>query len=94
MDKNEKKFEKPVERFEILTDESLMPGNGVHKGKRMKDVPADYLLWCRENARASKSVNAYISDNYDALLKQAGRKPQGSMLRTRAVRPSNRQLGK
>lgn len=54
-----------------LTDECEMPGNGVHKGKKMKDVPADYLIWCFENDRCSKQVRAYVVDNMDVLKQQA-----------------------
>lgn len=54
-----------------LTDECEMPGNGKHKGKKMKDVPADYLIYCYENDMVSKQVRAYVVDNMDVLKVQA-----------------------
>jgi uncharacterized protein (DUF3820 family) len=56
-----------------LTDDSLMP-LGQHKGKRMQEVPAEYLIWYRENAKnPNKQVMEYIIDNWSVLLKEAGR---------------------
>jgi uncharacterized protein (DUF3820 family) len=53
-----------------LTDQSIMP-LGLHKGKRMEDVPADYLVWYRENAKKpNKAVMEYIIDNWQVLLKE------------------------
>jgi len=59
----------------VLTDESLMP-YGQHKDKRMIDVPAKDLLWLYDNNRCSKSVLAYVIDNWDVLCKQAKRAPK------------------
>lgn len=56
--------------FEILTDESVMPGTGKHAGKKMVNVPADYLIWCWENGKCSRSVAAYVTDNMDVLRLQ------------------------
>ncbi len=58
--------------FRILTDEDLMP-YGIHSDKKMKDVPAKYLLWLSDNDKCSRSVRAYITDNEDTIYKQAGR---------------------
>lgn len=52
-----------------LTDNSLMP-YGTHKGKRMEDVPAKYLLWLYDNDKCSKDVKAYIEDCMDVLEKE------------------------
>ena len=52
-----------------LTDESLMPF-GAHKGKRMIDVPASYLMWLHDNNRASGLVKEYIDDNLQALKQE------------------------
>jgi uncharacterized protein (DUF3820 family) len=53
-----------------LNDESLMP-LGVHKGKRMEEVPASYLIWYRENAKSpNKPLMDYILDNWQVLQKQ------------------------
>ncbi len=72
-----------------LTDTSAMP-YGKYKGRRMQDVPADYLLWLYDNEKCSASVARYIEDNrldieqrqtMEADVKQeqaAGRMPFGS----------------
>ena len=48
-----------------LTDESPMPF-GKYKGDKMINVPASYLLWCKDNTFNS-DVKEYVRDNYDAL---------------------------
>lgn len=60
-----------------LNDESLMPFGKEHKGKKMEDVPASYLLWLWSVSyddykaglcKGSKlAVMAYIEDNLDVL---------------------------
>lgn len=52
-----------------LTENSIMP-YGKYKGKKMFNIPADYLLWLRENGKCSPLVAAYIDDNSDKLKKQ------------------------
>lgn len=37
---------------------------GKHKGRRMADIPKDYLVWCSENLRdekIKKKIQAYLS---------------------------------
>lgn len=57
---------------EKLTDTSIMPF-GKHKGKRLIDVPAQYLYWlhteCQRN-RYSNDLHDYIEDNMDAILQE------------------------
>jgi uncharacterized protein (DUF3820 family) len=53
----------------MLTDQSIMP-YGVHKGKKMEDVPAKYLIWLHDNDKCSSEVKAYIVDCMDILKKQ------------------------
>lgn len=53
-----------------LTDCSLMP-YGIHKGKAMINVPADYLLYLYENGKCDGEVSEYIEDNMDVLKKEA-----------------------
>jgi uncharacterized protein (DUF3820 family) len=55
-----------------LTDNSFMP-YGKHKGKKMINVPADYLLWLYENQKCSGEVRAYIASNHEVLTVQAKR---------------------
>jgi uncharacterized protein (DUF3820 family) len=56
-----------------LNDDSPMPW-GKFKGKKMIDVPADYLLWLRDREdKISGDVSDYIDDNYSVLLLEAKR---------------------
>ena len=62
----------------ILDDNSTMP-IGKHKGKKMADVPFDYLLWYEGTeplkkgqvydymVESDRAVRTYIADNKDAL---------------------------
>lgn len=44
---------------------------GKHKGIRMIDVPADYLLWLHDQEWAKKGqVHEYIINNMDSLKKE------------------------
>lgn len=60
-----------------LTDESLMPF-GKHKGEKMANVPASYLLWLYDeytmpNPRIGfihREVLAYIEENLDVLREE------------------------
>ncbi|WP_297409607.1 DUF3820 family protein [uncultured Alistipes sp.] len=53
-----------------LTKTSIMP-YGKYQGKPMSSVPADYLLWLRENKKCSPLVANYIDDNLSDLKKDA-----------------------
>jgi hypothetical protein len=48
----------------FLTDNDPCP-SGMHKGKPMKDVPADYLAWCWVNKKVDFRLKGYIERNYD-----------------------------
>jgi hypothetical protein len=56
----------------MLTDESPMP-HGEHKGERMEDVPAEYLLflwgqdWFQES-RKWREVREYIEAEMDWII--------------------------
>lgn len=53
-----------------MTDTDIMPF-GKHKGKRMEDVPASYLLWLWDNGlwqEKEKPLHGYIKDSWSALL--------------------------
>ncbi|PPL04962.1 Putative quorum-sensing-regulated virulence factor [Parapedobacter indicus] len=52
-----------------MTDASLMPF-GIHKGKRLIDVPAKYLIWLYDENKCSGALKDYIEDNMDALKKE------------------------
>lgn len=59
--------------MEKLTDESTMPW-GKHKGKKMEEVPADYLLFCYNENKACIRVRKYVEENMDVLKMQAAEK--------------------
>lgn len=52
-----------------FTTTSIMP-YGKYQGKAIGNVPADYLIWLRENGKCSALVAAYIDENIDTLKKQ------------------------
>lgn len=54
---------------EPLTDESPMP-SGKHKGMKMIDVPAAYLLYVYENKMCGERVAKYVEDNLDVIKEQ------------------------
>ena len=49
-----------------MNDESIMPF-GKHKGKKMADVPGDYLIWIYENDKCTGAVKNYIEDNLEVI---------------------------
>ena len=49
-----------------LTDESPMP-MGQHKGTKMANVPAHYLLWIAEQRWCRNDIKVYVIENKDAL---------------------------
>lgn len=53
----------------MLKDTDLMPF-GQHKGKKLIDVPAKYLLWLYENNKCSTAIKEYIIDNLEVLKKE------------------------
>lgn len=59
-----------------LTDEDLMPMGKDHKGKKLANVPAFYLLHLYDKGWMSRfpSLKQYVLNNLDVLRKQAGRK--------------------
>lgn len=54
-----------------LKDDDLMP-MGKHKGDKMQDVPAKYLLYIYENNMCSNErVKEYIESNLNVIKQQA-----------------------
>lgn len=52
---------------DYLSDDSLMPF-GMHKGKKMQDVPIEYLHWFwNKNHDRSHPLNVYIKESLDGL---------------------------
>jgi hypothetical protein len=58
-----------------LTDQSLMP-IGEHKGKKLANVPARYLLYIFENFTLHDNLKAYIRKNKDVLEAEVKRANQ------------------
>lgn len=56
-----------------MNDYSIMPW-GKYAGKRLIDIPAHYLLWLHDQGVQHEGLKRYILDNYELLLKEAGRK--------------------
>ena len=56
----------------MLTDNSLMPF-GKHKGTKMANVPASYLIWIYENNKCSIEVIKYVRENLDVLKEESKR---------------------
>ena len=50
----------------MLDDNSLMPW-GKHKGEKMANIPAQYLLWCYKNDKCCNEVKQYVENNMDEL---------------------------
>ena len=53
----------------MLKDTDLMPW-GKHKGVKMANVPASYLLWLYEEGKCSGDVKDYIKYNLEVLQYQ------------------------
>jgi uncharacterized protein (DUF3820 family) len=53
-----------------MNDSSLMEF-GIHKGKKLIDVPASYLIWLYDNDKCSWALKEYIRENMDVLKSQA-----------------------
>lgn len=49
-----------------MNDNDLMTF-GIHKGKEMQDVPADYLLWIYREGKLTDELKKYIEDNLQVL---------------------------
>ena len=44
---------------------------GKHKGKKLEDVPADYLFWVSKNVENLDDIlKGYIEDNYSRLERE------------------------
>ena len=46
---------------------------GEHKGKKLANVPAGYLLWAYDNIKLFDNMKQYIEKNKDALLAEKKR---------------------
>lgn len=64
-----------MEAIKKLTDESPMP-YGKHRGTKMGNVPADYLIWLFDNNKTTGQLTVYIHENMDSLEKETRRNKQ------------------
>lgn len=46
---------------------------GKHKGTKLANIPASYLIWAYDNLTLRDDLKAYISENMDALKQEAAR---------------------
>lgn len=53
----------------MLSDQDLM-SFGKHKGEKMEDVPASYLLWLWNEGISHQGVKEYITESFSALEKE------------------------
>lgn len=64
----EKKVEEPTEK---LTDTDLMP-YGIHKGEKMANVPATYLLiQYKKGNSCHEGVKNYVEENLQIIEREA-----------------------
>lgn len=52
-----------------MTDQDIMQF-GKNKGKKLANVPADYLIWLYDNNKCYGNLRRYIKENYDLLLSE------------------------
>lgn len=52
-----------------MTDESIMTF-GIHKDKKLANVPASYLIWLYDNKKCYGELKKYIEENLDALQQE------------------------
>jgi uncharacterized protein (DUF3820 family) len=55
---------------EPLKDDSIMP-TGKHKGEKMINVPANYLMHIYDSGMCNNLVKVYIESNLDVIRQQA-----------------------
>lgn len=58
-----------------MADENTRLTFGMHKGEKLGDVPASYLLylWDENKFIPQKEVDQYIQDNYEVLKAEVKR---------------------
>lgn len=61
----------PYQQLPPADDDFVMPF-GKHKGKKLKDVPASYLMWWIDAEGTVNTVRIlkYVIANFDALEKE------------------------
>jgi uncharacterized protein (DUF3820 family) len=59
-----------------MKDDDVMPF-GMHKGKKLANVPADYLIWLFENDKCFGQLLNYIRHNEQNLRQEIANKKKG-----------------
>lgn len=54
-------------------DNSLMPGHGIHAGKKLANVPPSYLLFLWENEKCFGALKDYIKNNLEVIKAEVKR---------------------
>ena len=49
-----------------MTDDSIMPF-GKHKGEKLANVPAAYMLWLHENGNTFGGLKTYLQENEEVF---------------------------
>lgn len=63
--------------MEIFNDDTLMPF-GQHKGVKLANVPAAYLIYIYENYKLSEPLKNYIKENLEVLKMEKQRTNQNN----------------
>jgi uncharacterized protein (DUF3820 family) len=60
-----------------MIDENYKIPYGAHKGKKMVDIPASYLIYIWENHKPFGYVKDYIKENLETLKMQVCNENKG-----------------
>jgi uncharacterized protein (DUF3820 family) len=74
-----------IKSVKALTDESIITF-GHYKGKKLKDVPAAYLLDLYKGSTAPSNLRAYIKSNIYILRAELERGAKSAMANCRGPR--------
>lgn len=58
-----------------MADENTRLTFGIHKGEKLGDVPASYLIYLWDNSKhiSQPGIEQYIQDNYEVLKEEVKR---------------------
>jgi uncharacterized protein (DUF3820 family) len=56
-----------------LTDTDILHFGKQHKGSKLANVPASYLLWIYDNCRLPENLKTYIEENKTVLQAEVKR---------------------
>ena len=67
--KHHQRMDNKATKRSKVKDTDIMPF-GMHKGKKLANVPASYLIWLFENDKCFGQLLNYIRNNEDALRQE------------------------